>query len=136
MKLRLFLLLLLPLCTTIVIAQPQSQSNDTVFPQRLSAQDLLYTCNASALTARGRERRRYCAGFISGIEELARLLGAGKEYGGYQGLCMPANTSSRHLAKVYTRYAEQNKPMLEKPAAEIVLRALASAFPCTDKSGN
>ena len=54
--------------------ESQPPDADVVFPQRLSARELLYACNSSALTQMGRERRRYCAGFISGaaLTPLAR----------------------------------------------------------------
>ena len=92
--------LLLLFYTPGALAEEPTPGDEPVFPQRLSARDLLYACNASALTGVGRERRRYCAGFISGVEEAARLLRAGSGQGAYQRSCMPADVSSRRLADI------------------------------------
>ena len=35
---------------------------------------MLMACASSGLSRIGRERRRYCAGFVSGVEEAVRLL--------------------------------------------------------------
>ena len=135
MKYRALLLLLTISAATGAPAAEQPAAAETVFPQQLSAQDLLYRCNASALTGVGRERRRYCAGFISGIEEAARLLQGGSDAVG-RDICMPAGTSAGQLAGAYSRFAGQNPTLLEMPAAEIALRALRRAFPCTGTSGD
>ncbi len=130
MKRGLSLLLPVLLIPAVAPGEQQPADADIVFPQRLSARELLYACNSSAITQVGRERRRYCAGFISGAEEAARLLQAGRRDAGRAGICLPVDTSSRRLADIYTRYAAQHESMLEKPAAELVLDALTSAFPC------
>ena len=119
--------LLLLLYVSSAFSNDQTSETETVFPQKMSAQELLYKCNASAMTSMGRGRGKYCTGFISGVEEAARFVQSGDK----QKVCMPANVSSRKLKDVYTRYALQNKQLLNKPAAEIVLLALRSAYPCT-----
>jgi hypothetical protein len=131
MKRRFFVLLPLLLGgAAVVFAEQQPIDPDVVFPQRLSARDLLYACNSSAITHVGRERRRYCAGFISGVEEAARLLQARHGTGGGARICLPVDVSSRRLADLYSKYAAQNESLLERPAAELALDALANAFPC------
>jgi hypothetical protein len=60
------------LAPAAVPGESQPLDADVVFPQRLSARELLQACNSSALSQVGRERRRYCAGFISGAEGAAR----------------------------------------------------------------
>ncbi len=130
MKCRLSLLSLLLLAPVVAFAEQPAADADVVFPQRLSARDLLYTCNSSAITHVGRERRRYCAGFISGVEEAARLLQARHGNGGRASTCLPVDVSSRRLADIYSRYASQHESILEQPAAEVALDALANAFPC------
>lgn len=114
------------------VAMPPPADPEVVFPQQLNARDLLYACNASAITAVGRERRRYCAGFISGVEEAARLLPNRLGDSGSSSICLPANVSSRQLADMYSRYAAQHESILEQPAAQVALDALAGAFPCAD----
>jgi hypothetical protein len=130
MKRGLLLLLLALLVPAVAPGEQDAADADIVFPQRLSARELLYACNASAITQVGRERRRYCAGFISGAEEAARLLKAGRGGGGSASICLPVEVSSRRLADIFSRYAAQHETMLEKPAAELALDALTSAFPC------
>ena len=130
MKRRFSLMLLALLAPALAPAEQQPADEEIVFPQRLSARELLYACNSSAITQVGRERRRYCAGFISGAEEAARLLQAGRRDAGGAGICLPVDMSSRRLADVYTRHAARHESMLAKPAAELVLDALTSAFPC------
>ena len=132
MKRRLSLLplvLLLPLAPAASPGEQLPADADVVFPQRLSARELLYACNSSSITQVGRERRRYGAGFISGVEEAARLLQARRGYAGSASICLPVDLSSRRLADIFTRYAGQHESMLEEPAAKLALDALTSAFP-------
>ncbi|MGD2113079.1 MAG: Rap1a/Tai family immunity protein [Gammaproteobacteria bacterium] len=134
MKYHALLSLLLIFAATGVQSQEQPAAAEIDFPQQISAQDLLLRCNASALTGVGRERRRYCAGFISGIEEAARLLHARGEVAG-RDICIPSGTSAARLAGAYRRYAAQNPALLARPAAEVALRALQGAFPCPSEAG-
>jgi len=130
MKHRLFPLMLCLLAPAAVPGESQPPDADVVFPQRLSARELLYACTSSALTQVGRERRRYCAGFISGVEEAARLLQGRPGDEANARVCQPIDVSSRRLADIYSRYASQHESLLDKPAAELALDALTSAFPC------
>ncbi len=131
MNARSMLLPLLLLAPALAVGEPQQPGDpEVIFPQRFSARELLYACNSSAITQVGRERRRYCAGFISGVEEAARLLQVGQAADGTGRICLPIDVSSRRLADVYTRYAAQHDAVLEQPAAQVTLDALASAFPC------
>ena len=125
MSYRLIALLLL-LNVSSAFSNDQTSASETIFPQKMSAQELLFKCNASAMTNMGRKRGEYCTGFISGVEEAARFL----QIGGDQKVCIPQNVSSRNLKDVYTRYALRNKQHMNKPAAEVVLLALRSAYPC------
>lgn len=126
MNYRLIALLLL-LNVSSAFSGDQTSVSEPIFPQQMSAQELLYKCNASAMTSMGRGSGQYCTGFISGVEEATRFVQAGSD----KKVCMPSNVSSRKLKDVYTRYALKNKQLLNKPAAEIVLLALRSAYPCT-----
>ncbi len=130
MKRRLSLVLLCLLAPAVARGEEPPADAGVVFPQRFSARELLYACNSSAITRVGRERRRYCAGFVSGAEEAARLLQARRGDAGSAGICVPVDVSSRRLADVYTRYATQHESMLEQPAVELALDALSGAFPC------
>ena len=58
----------------------QEEGMEPQFPQQQSAGDLLRACASSRLTSTGRERRRYCAGFVSGVEEAVRMLGSGEHF--------------------------------------------------------
>lgn len=55
------------------IGKDNTDTNQPIFPQQLTARDLLTYCSSSSLTDLGRMRQRYCWGFISGVEETIRL---------------------------------------------------------------
>ena len=98
------------------------------FPQQQSAGDLLKACASSRMTATGRERRRYCAGFVAGVEEAIRLLNlSGKAE---LWLCTPPNVTASALADAFVRYGASHKGELKDPAAAVVHHALAEAYPC------
>ena len=100
------------------------------FPQQLTAQDLLNACASSALTHTGRQRRRYCAGFISGVEEAVRLMEA-RDPDAARTVCAPAGVTARRLAAAYLEFMPRRSPAPGEPAAAAVLRALTEAYPCS-----
>lgn len=119
-------LVVLPLPT---IAEDNTAS-ETYFPQQLTARQLAQACASSSLTKTGREKRRYCHGFVSGVEESVRLLQQKASLEDAFKLCAPDDTSSRDLADVYMRFAVRDDVDLGKAAALVVLEALGSAYPC------
>mgnify|MGYP003703210173 CR=1 FL=1 len=126
----------LSLLITLVLpsaAQAQAQAPEEMepqFPQQQSAGDLMRACASSRYTRAGRERRRYCAGFVSGVEEAIRLL----EHTGRSEfrLCTPITVSASSLAEVYMKYGEGHEGERADPAAEVVLHALREAYPCPE----
>ena len=121
---------LMPLCLLLAAGAARTDEPAAVHPQQLSARDLLQACASSALTASGRERRRYCDGFVSGVEEGARL--------GIQvpemNICAPADISARRLSEAYIRYAADHRNDLGRPAAVVVMDALRETYPCATGS--
>jgi hypothetical protein len=111
-------------------AQQQASDTEAYFPQQLTAKDLLFTCAASSLTSLGRERRRYCAGFVSGVEETIRLRQQQLSPEAGRSICVPPGTTARNLADTYKQYALQSGVDLTQPAAALVTAALQEAFPC------
>jgi len=109
---------------------PEATATEPQFPQKQSARDLLNACASSRMTATGRERRRYCAGFVSGVEEAVRLLGLGKA--AELTLCTPDDVTATQLANAFVRYGAGHESQLEEPAVGVVLYALAEAYPCVD----
>ena len=103
---------------------------DTVFPQQLSARTLMTYCASSSLTDRGRQQQRYCAGFVSGIEEAVRLLHLGSPPSPSLSLCVPANASARQFQEAFVRHAGRPGTDLDQPAALVTVKALQAAFPC------
>ena len=87
-------------------------------------------CASSALTARGRTQRRYCDGFVSGVEEGLRLYEFSFPVAPRVSVCVPAGTSSRELSQAFIQYATSMDVDLDKPAAAIVLEALKTKFAC------
>ncbi len=118
-------------CSFQLSAQDEPGADlDAYFPQQITAKELKLACAASALTSTGRERRRYCSGFVSGVEEGLRVLQQQVGVAGLPGLCVPPQTSSRAFRDAYTSYAGRKGVDLGRPAALVVLEALGVAFPC------
>jgi hypothetical protein len=129
--LNLSLLIMLALATAAQApAQAREEEMEPQFPQQQTAGDLLTACASSRLSNVGRERRRYCAGFVSGVEEAIRLLAhtGRSEFR----LCTPAEVSASALADVYVKYGARHQGELADPAAEVVLHALREAYPCPE----
>lgn len=110
-----------------VSAEPVDTSTD-YFPQQMSARKLLDACASSAMTSAGRERRRYCAGFVSGVEEAVRHLQ--EQHQLQSSVCLPEGVSAKALANTFIRYAANRQAELDRPAAAIVLEALREGYPC------
>jgi hypothetical protein len=110
----------------------QEEEMEPQFPQQQSAGDQLRACASSRLTSTGRERRRYCAGFVSGVEEAIRLLGPAGQSG--PRICTPPDVTASALAEAFVKYGATHKGELDDPAAAVVQHALASAYPCNDRS--
>ena len=121
-------------CLTLLMSASslaaQEEEMEPQFPQQQNAGDLLRACASSRLTSTGRERRRYCAGFVSGVEEAIRLLGPG----GQKGICTPPDVTASALAKAFVKYGATHEGELRDPAAAVVQDALASAYPCSEQS--
>jgi len=103
---------------------------DEVFPQQLSAKTLMTYCASSSMTDRGRQRQRYCAGFVSGIEESLRLLRIRSSKQPVLSLCVPENATARQFRDAFIRYAGRPATDLNQPAALVAVQALQAAFPC------
>jgi hypothetical protein len=108
----------------------QEEGVEPQFPQQQSAGDLLRACASSRLTSTGRERRRYCAGFVSGVEEAVRILGSGEQ----KGICTPPDVTASALAEAFVNYGATHEGELRDPAAAIVLHALATGYPCSGEN--
>ena len=126
---------LLALCSTLLFPLPGSASTDDgeeVFPQQINARKLMTFCASSALTAKGRSQRRYCDGFVSGVEEGIRLRKFAHPANSDVDVafCVPAGTSSRALSEAFVRHATSKGVDLEQPAAAVVLEALQNRFAC------
>jgi hypothetical protein len=122
-------------CLAVPIAaatQPEAGPEPIEFPQRQSATGLLRACASSPLTAVGRERRRYCAGFVSGVEEAMRLF---KRTGGLPvSACPPQQVTAQSLAQSYIDYVAKHPEELGKSAGEVAVNALSLACPCGPSS--
>ena len=112
------------------IGKGDTDSVQPIFPQQLTARDLLTYCGSSSLTDLGRKRQRYCWGFISGVEETIRLpLHASRQPVALK-ICVPKGESSRALAKAYIQYAGRRDTNLARPAVQVVVEALSNTYPC------
>ncbi|MEH6470811.1 MAG: Rap1a/Tai family immunity protein [Halopseudomonas sp.] len=107
----------------------QASESDEYFPEQLTAQKLLYACASSSLTAVGRESRRYCQGFVSGVEETERLL-RGELSGAPALICLPHGKNAAFYADIFIKHASRKGADLEQPAVRVVMEALEQAFRC------
>ena len=107
-----------------------TDTTPSIFPQQLTAQDLLIFCSSSSLTSVGRNRQRYCWGFISGVEETLRFTLHTSGQPAAPKICVPENVSSRTLAQRYIQYAGSRDTNLAPPAAQIAIKALLNSYPC------
>ena len=112
-------------------ADESGGGEEKYFPQKLTAQDLLYYCASSALTSSGRNRQNYCSGFVSGVEESIRLLDM-RSAGDKQRICVPEGKPASHFRQLYIRHASDKRTNLGRPAVLVVLEALQAAYPCAD----
>lgn len=112
------------------LGNDEVDTTQLIFPQQLTARKLLTYCTSSSLTDIGRTRQRYCWGFISGVEETIRLPGQVSVHSTSQKICVPKGLSSRALAKAYISFAGRRDANLDRPAAQVVIEALSSAYPC------
>jgi hypothetical protein len=110
-------------------AQEAPVDVETRFPQQMSAQDLQRACASSSLSDTGRQRRRYCVGFISGVEEGVRILH--KQHMLEMSICLPEKASGRALTNVFLKHTIGNPEQLERPAAQVVVDALTKNYPCS-----
>jgi hypothetical protein len=85
---------------------------------------------SSSLTRSGRERKSYCQGFISGIEEGIGLLETQGSLQTKASFCVPPETTSKELSDVFTGFASRRGADLDRPAAWLVMEALKHRFPC------
>jgi len=118
---------------------PLTSESNPEFPQQQNAGEMLLACASSRLSRLGRERRRYCAGFVSGVEEAVRLLHMSGQLGDPMSgqantrICIPENTSAGELAEAFINYGANHKGELPDPAALMVLHALQAAYPCAER---
>ena len=121
------------ICATLLLPLPGTAStpdDEAVFPQQMNARQLMTFCASSALTAKGRIQRRYCDGFVSGIEEGMRWYKMTYPTESKIALCVPAGTSSRTMSRAFIQHATSKGVDLDKPAAAVVLEALKKEFTC------
>jgi len=112
-----------------VWANQESEPAQQYFPQQITAKKLLVYCASSAMTKAGRERRQYCAGFVSGVEESTRLLDGGSSESAPR-ICVSEGVSARKIAESYIDYALPRQDSMDKPAAAVVVEALRDKYPC------
>jgi hypothetical protein len=127
--------IVLVLCATLSFAFTASASEtpmntEILFPQQMSARDLMMTCASSSLTANGRVRRRYCEGFVAGVEEGMRLFQLIHSINAAPAICVPIGTTSRQLTETFVTYASRKGVDLKQPAAAVVIKGLENAFIC------
>ena len=123
--------LLFSLLPIMASAQVSETSEQMQFPQQLSASQLLEACASSLITPTGRERRRYCAGFISGVEEAVRVLQ--EQHKLQPSVCLPGRVSTKALSDVFIKYSANRRHKMNKPAAVTVLEALSYKWPCKEE---
>jgi len=125
----LFLLLLWVIATPIPAAE-EKVAADTIFPQKLTAGELKVFCAASVMTNIGRQRQRYCDGFLSGIEEGVRVLGLNSKMEAAPSLCVPADVPAWQMRSTFVKNSAGMQPAKDKPAAMYAIEVLEKSYPC------
>lgn len=125
----LFLVLLCMIAIPIPAAEERVAS-DTIFPQKLTAGELQVFCAASVMSKTGRQRQRYCEGFLSGIEEGVRVLGLISKMETAPSLCMPADVSAWQMRSTFVKNSAAMKPAKNKPSAMFAIEVLEKSYPC------
>jgi hypothetical protein len=114
---------------TIAGAEEKVPDEEIYFPQQMTAKELLNACASSTMTNRGRKSRKFCEGFISGVEETLRLQSMKQPSNDSKLLCVHKGKSASNFADMYINYATKRKS-LDAPAASVVMAALQDAYPC------
>lgn len=127
---RYFVLCVFATLMGLVSNSASSQDAQPLFPQQMSASELLILCASSSLTAKGRLRRRYCDGFVSGVEEGLRAYWLQFPSPMSKTLCVPEGTNSRSMSEAFVKYTSRKGIDLEQPAATVVIEALSKSFAC------
>ena len=123
-------MMLLPLLLAVGLAQGgQPDETGAWLPQKLTAQDLLYACAASSLTSQGREQRRYCQGFISGVEEIIRYYNNGESAA--VAFCFPQGMTARKYGDIFIKYASRKDTDTGRLAVVVVREAFENVFSCS-----
>jgi len=127
---RTLLLMLLWVLAAPVISAEESDAPEPVFPQKLTASQLLVSCAASSMSATGRLRQKYCEGFLSGLEEGVRVHSLISKQEVAPSLCVPPDVSARQLRSAFVRNSANMTLSREKPAAMFAMKVLQHSFPC------
>ena len=114
------------------VGKSDTETTQPIFPQQLTASDLLTYCSSSSMTDVGRTRQRYCWGFVSGVEETIRLPLHTTPQPVASKICVPKGVSSRTMGRAYSQYAARRGANLARPAVEVVIEALSNAYPCSE----
>jgi hypothetical protein len=101
-----------------------------VFPQQINAKERTVFYASNSPTEKGHVRRRYCEGFISGVEEGLLVCRLNHPSQTSELVRVPTGTSSQQMSEVFIRYASRKDVALEKPAAAAAIEALIDAFAC------
>lgn len=121
---------LFSLLPMLALAQEPAPQEQAQFPQQMNTRKLLDYCASSSLTPTGRERRRYCAGFVSGVEESVRILQ--QQHKLEASVCLPESVTTRALSDGFIRYSSSRQQQMDKPASAMVLEALTDTWPCRE----
>jgi hypothetical protein len=93
--------------------------------------DLLQQCEAvpeTQVDSAGLLRGGYCVGYLMGTASSLRLYQS--EQNERAPACIPQAATGRELAMAVIKFLKDNPKRLEDPYANVVLLALAAAYPC------
>ncbi len=90
-------------------------------PAKLNGHGLLDLCTSNLMAS-----QRICNAYIEGFVEGHFLATAGAR----ATFCPPAGSGSDQVRKIVSKYLRKNAASLERGAGELVLQALAQAWPC------
>lgn len=114
----------------------QQSVPDNKYDKIVKAANIMQACSNyfdhSFRTRESVARKATCNGYFFGIGGiLLSLQVAGRN----TGTCLPTDISTEQIVRDYLSWSVENEDKINSPAAESVLTALTSKYPCPQKDG-
>ena len=92
-----------------------------------TGQDLYAACSARPTDADLSTREAWCGGYVIGVSDAQQ---AAQGAGAPSRVCLPASANAAAMAQVVRAYLEAHQEKRPLAAKDLVIQALAAAYPC------